>query len=241
MNNPATMLELEEESKSLRDYINILRRRKRAMAIAAASVLTVVVLAAFLWPATYRSESIILIEQQDIPSNLVQTTITSYAQQRIEEIKQRIMTIGNIMGIVDEFELYTKRERERKTRTEIAQEFRSAVSIRPISAEVVDPRSGRPSTAVIAFSLAFDGDVPGKVQKVTNELTTLYLDENLKERTAQTQSTTEFLTAEAKILSEQLEQLDADIAEFKEENKGALPELNQFNLSVVDRTGTSDQ
>lgn len=236
MNTQAAMMDYEEEGKSLRDYINILRRRKRMMAITAAVVMVLVLIVTFFWPATYRSQSIILIEQQDIPSDLVQTTITSYAQQRIEEIKQRIMTIGNIMGIVEEFELYTDRELERKTRTEIAEDFRDAVSIRPISAEVVDPRSGRPSMAVIAFSLAFDGDVPNKVQKVTNELTTLYLDENLKERTQQTKSTSDFLTAEAKILSQELERLDSNIAEFKELNKGALPELNQFNMSVVDRT-----
>lgn len=236
MNTQAAMLDLEEEGKSLRDYINVLRRRKRMMAITAGVVMALVLIVTFFWPPTYRSQSIILIEQQDIPSDLVQTTITSYAQQRIEEIKQRIMTIGNIMGIVEEFGLYTDRELKRKTRTEIAEEFRDAVSIRPISAEVVDPRSGRPSMAVIAFSLAFDGDVPNKVQKVTNEITTLYLDENLKERAQQTKSTSAFLTTEAKMLSEDLERLDANIAEFKEINKGALPELNQFNRSVVDRT-----
>lgn len=236
MNTQAAMLDFEEEGKSLRDYVNLLRRRKRIIALAASAVMAVIVLIAFLWPATYRSESIILIEQQDIPSDLVQTTITSYAQQRIEEIKARIMTIGNIMSIVEEFGLYTSRELERKTRTEIAQDFREAVSIRPISAEVVDPRSGTPSIAVIAFSLAFEGDVPAKVQKVTNEITTLYLDENLKERTEQTQSTSDFLTTEAKLLSSTLEELDGEIASFKERNEGALPELNQFNMSVVDRT-----
>jgi len=200
-------------------------------------VMTIIILAAFLWPKTYRSQAIILIEQQDIPSDLVQTTITSYAQQRIEEIKQRIMTIGNIIGIVEEFELYTERELERITRTEIAEDFRSAVSIKPISAEVVDPRSGRPSLAIIAFSLSFDGEVPSKVQKITNEITTLYLDENLKDRTAQTKSTSDFLTAESDLLLAQLENLDDKVAIFKEQNKGALPEQNQFNLSVVERTG----
>ena len=146
------------------------------------------------------------------------------------------MTIGNIIGIVEEFELYTERELERITRTEIAEDFRRAVSIRPISAEVVDPRSGRPSLAIIAFSLSFDGEVPSKVQKITNEITTLYLDENLKDRTAQTKSTSDFLTAESDLLLEQLEGLDDKVAIFKEQNKGALPEQNQFNLSVVDRT-----
>jgi len=236
MNNQAEMLDGEENTRSIGDYINVIRRRKRVLAITAATVMAIIILAAFLWPKTYRSQAIILIEQQDIPTDLVQTTITSYAQQRIEEIKQRIMTIGNIIGIVEEFELYTERELERITRTEIAEDFRSAVSIKPISAEVVDPRSGRPSLAIIAFSLSFDGEVPSKVQKITNEITTLYLDENLKDRTAQTKSTSDFLTAESEVLSGQLEDLDEKIAYFKESNKGALPEQNQFNLSVVDRT-----
>ena len=236
MNNQAEMLDIEENTRSIGDYINVIRRRKRVLAITAGTVMAIIILAAFLWPKTYRSQAIILIEQQDIPTDLVQTTITSYAQQRIEEIKQRIMTIGNIIGIVEEFELYTERELERKTRTEIAEEFREAVSIRPISAEVVDPRSGRPTLAIIAFSLSFSGDHPSKVQKVTNEITTLYLDENLKERTEQTKSTSDFLSSEANLLSERLEDLDGKIALFKEQHKGAMPEQNQFNLSIVDRT-----
>ena len=236
MENQTDLLDFESGTRSISDYVNVIRRRKRVFSITAGIVIVVVVMAAFLWPKTYRSQAIILIEQQDIPADLVQTTITSYAQQRIEEIKQRIMTIGNIIGMVEDFELYTERELERKTRTEIAEEFREAVSIRPISAEVVDPRSGRPTQAIIAFSLSFDGDNPSKVQKVTNEITTLYLDENLKERTEQTKSTSDFLSSEAKILSEQLEDLDGKVAAFKEENEGALPAQNQFNLSVVDRT-----
>ena len=236
MSEKLEYIDFEEPSKSLKDYFNMLRRRKRVIAITWLIVVIIFTLLAFLWPPTYRSQAIILIEQQDIPAELVQTTITSYAQQRIEEIKQRIMTISNIMDVAEEFELYSEREFERRTRTEIAEEFRRAVSIKPISAEVVDPRSGRPSQAIIAFSLAFDGDTPSKVQKVTNEITTLYLNENLKERTEQTQSTADFLTAETEMLSKELAELDQKIAEFKEQNEGALPEQKQFNISIVDRT-----
>lgn len=236
MDNQTELIDFEAETRSLGDYVNVIRRRKRIFAIAASVVMVIVIAAAFLWPKTFRSEAIILIEQQDIPADLVQTTITSYAQQRIEEIKQRIMTIGNIIEIVEEFELYSERDLERKTRTEIAEEFREAVSIRPISAEVVDPRSGRPTQAIIAFSLSFDGDTPDKVQKVTNEITTLYLDENLKERTEQTKSTSDFLSSEAEMLSRRLEELDGSVAAFKEKHKGAMPAQNQFNLNVVDRS-----
>ena len=47
MNNPAAMFDIEEEGKSLRDYINVLRRRKRKMAITAAIVFVLMVITAF--------------------------------------------------------------------------------------------------------------------------------------------------------------------------------------------------
>ncbi len=236
MNNQVGYLELEENTKSVKDYINMFRRRKRLIAIVASIVMTVMIITAFVWPPTYRAQSIILIEQQDIPSELVQTTITSYAQQRIEEIKTRIMTIGNIIDIVDRYKLYDEKERLRKTRTEIASEFRESVSIRPISAEVVDPRSGRPAVATIAFSLSYRGDSPAKVQKVTNEITTLYLNENLKDRADSAKSTSDFLSTEAEVLREELERMDAELAAFKLENEGALPDLYQVNRDIVLRS-----
>lgn len=236
MNNQAGYIELEENTKSVKDYINMFRRRKRLIAIVASIVMAIMVITAFVWPPTYRAQSIILIEQQDIPSELVKSTITSYAQQRIEEIKTRIMTIGNIIDIVDRYKLYDEKERLRKTRTEIASEFRESVSIRPISAEVVDPRSGRPAVATIAFSLSYRGDSPAKVQKVTNEITTLYLNENLKDRADSAKSTSDFLSTEATVLREELERMDAELAAFKMENEGALPDLYQVNRDIVLRS-----
>lgn len=226
----------EDQPRSIGDYIAIAKRRRKPIVIVACLVLSVAVLAAFLWPPTYRSTAVILIEEQDVPQDLVRSTITSYAVQRIEEIRQRIMTIGNIMSIVERFKLYTEDELRRLTRTEISQDFRSAVMIQPINAEVIDPRSGRPTEAVIAFSLSFEGRKIDTVHKVANELVTLYLNENLRERTEQSTSTSEFLSAEAGALDGLLKDLEQQISVFKEEHQGSLPELNQFNLSIVDRS-----
>ena len=223
----------EEESKSLSDYIAVARRRKRPMLIAATIFLIVGLLAALLWPPTYRSASVILIESQDIPPDLIRSTITSYAVQRIEEIKQRIMTTANIMTVVQRFELLSERELSRLTRSEISKEFRDNVSVEPISADVIDPRSGNPTKAVIAFKLSFDGDNPQKVHKVTNELVTLYLNENLRGRTEQSNSTSDFLASELKGLDELLKNLESQLSLFKEKNKGSLPELNGYNSRVM--------
>ena len=226
----------EENSKTLSEHVSTIKRRKVAIISIGILVFLIGVVTTFLLPAKYSSKSVILIEGQDVPQDMVRSTITSFAVQRIEEIKQRIMTIGNIMSIVERFSLYDEKELQRLTRTEIANEFRRNVTVFPISAEVVDPRSGRPTEAIIAFSLSFKGKEPSTVQKVVSELTTLFLNENLKERAEQSASTTEFLDNEAEALDIELIEMEQQISDFKDENQGSLPELNSFNLNMLDRS-----
>src|SRR5690625_627723 len=227
--------ELEDQGKSLGDYLAILRRRHRLLLYPAAAVLVLVVLAALLWPPTYRSEATILIEDQEVPRELVQSTITTFANQQIQIITQRIMTMSNILDIVRKHDVYSAEELRRKSRTEIAGDFQKRVHLDLISADVIDPRSGRPTQATIAFTLGFDHGNPAVAQQVANELVTLYLNENLRQRTQQSSSTSQFLRAEASQMKGRIAELEAELAEFKEEHKNALPELYQYNLSLVDR------
>ena len=76
----------------------------------------------------------------------------------------------------------------------------------------------------IAFSIAYRGDNPGTVQKVAGTLASLYLEQNLKTREAQAQSTTKFLEAELKELQERIKNLGDKITAFKETHEGLLPE-----------------
>lgn len=226
----------EMDSKSIADYIAVFKRRHKIIKRVISIFCFIGLLATILWPATYRSTAVILIESQDVPPDLIRSTITSYAIQRIEEIKQRIMTTSNIISIAQRFELYTEGEFKRYTRTEISKKFRDNLIVEPISADVIDPRSGNPTKAVIAFKLSFDGKDPQKVYKVSNELITLYLNENLRGRTEQSNSTSNFLSDEIKSINDQLKEQEEKLAKFKEENQGSLPELNNYNMSIVDRS-----
>src|SRR6185295_5700817 len=84
-----------QESESVQNrqaYVAILHRRRTPIVLVGGILLGLSLAAAFLWPATYKSMATILIEEQDIPSELVHSTITSYADQRIETIKQQVMS-----------------------------------------------------------------------------------------------------------------------------------------------------
>ncbi len=160
-------------------------------------------------------------------------TVTSYAEQRLQSINQRIMSSTRLLEVINRFGLYQDL-RDKWSTEEIVAKMREDTQMEPISAEVIDRRSGRPGEATIAFTLSYEGkDTPQKVQQVANVLTSLFLDENLQVRTRQTRETTQFLEDELKRVRTSLDDLEGRVAVFKEKNINTLPELMQVNLQTL--------
>ena len=226
---------MEEQTKDLRDYIDTFRRRRKSILSVAGAIFVIGVFVAMLWPPTYRSTATILIEEQEVPPDLVRSTITSFATQRIQTISQTVMTRANLMQIIEKYDLYRKK-RKYETTEEILDRMRKDINVDMINADVIDPRTGRPMPATIAFTLSFDGVSPDVTQKVASELTTLYLNENLKNRQEKASETYDFLSTEADKLKKHIGDLETQIADFKKKNAGRLPELLQFNMQLKERT-----
>lgn len=220
---------------NLNRHLAILRRRRSWFFGGLIVVLLASLALAFGLPPVYRSQSTILIEQQEIPQEMVRSTITSFADQRVQIISQRVMTRSNLLDIIRKFGLYPH-DLGKEPNEVLVEDMRDDINMNMVSADVVDPRSGRPTQATIAFTLSYDYPVPELAQKVANELTTLYLNENLKNRTQMAAETSDFLSEEAARLSAQIEDLEAKLASFKERNAGRLPELTDMNLQMMDRT-----
>ena len=180
------------------------------------------------------SHSTILIEDQEIPREFVATTVTSYAEQRLQSINQRVMSSTKLMEIINRFNLYQELKNKADAE-EITAKMRKDIKFETISADVVDPRTGSAKAATIAFSLSYRGEKPAVVQQIASVLASLYLEENLKVREQQTSGTTKFLEEEMKSVQASLAELDAKIAAFKQRNIDALPELSQANLQGSDR------
>ena len=213
----------------------ILRRRRRHFFIPLIVLTLVTLIVAFAWPPVFRSTATILIEQQEMPADLVRSTISSYADQRIQVISQRVMTRANLMRIVEQYSLYPG-FRATKSNEEILQRLSKDIKLDLLKADVIDQRSGSKTTATIAFSLSYEGETPAVAQKVANELVTLFLSENLKNRQQKTAETSAFLAEEAAKLSVHVSETEAKLAKFKEKNTGRLPELVQLNMQLRDRT-----
>jgi succinoglycan biosynthesis transport protein ExoP len=228
---------MEEHIKELSDYLDAFRRRRTSILSITAIFFAISIIVALAWPPVYRSMATILIEEQEVPSDLIRSTITSYATQRIQTINQRVMTRANLMQIIEKYDLYHDKRRQ-ETTEEILERMRKDVSVQMINADVIDPRSGRPTAATVAFTLSFDGEAAEITQKVASELTSLYLNENLKNRAEKASETYTFLTTEADKLREHITELETQLAVFKEKNADRLPQLAGLNAQLRERTET---
>src|SRR3569832_1174686 len=140
--------------KSLQDYLAMLRRRRILIASIASLVVLATVIVALSLPPLYRASATILIEQQEIPADLVRSTVSSYADQRIQSINQRVMTRGNLVDIIRKYDLYPE-ERRSQPLESVVERMRIDIQMKMLSADVMDPRSGRPMLATFAFTLSF--------------------------------------------------------------------------------------
>jgi succinoglycan biosynthesis transport protein ExoP len=210
------------------------RRRRTFLTVVAVSALATMLFAVLL-PSTYRSTATILIEQQEIPQELVRSVITSFADQRVQVISQRVMTTQNLLSLVDRYNLYPDIRRARP-REVLLDKLRSDIGMRMISADVIDPRSGRPTQATIAFSVSYQSRSPDLALKVANDLTSLYLNENLTSRTQLGRQTATFFSEESARQAAHIADLDQNLTVFKQKHRNDLPELVQLNLQTMERT-----
>jgi succinoglycan biosynthesis transport protein ExoP len=225
----------EIQPKDLKEILLILKRRKTQIIVPFMLILAIGLGFALFWPPAYRSTATILIEEQELPTDLVRSTVTSYADQRIQTIKHQIMTRSTLWKMIEQYDLYPKM-RNRASTEEIIKEMSKNISVDVISAEVVDRRTGQQTNATIAFTLSYRGENPQVTQKVANDLTSLFLSENLKVRERNVQDSSAFLKEEARKLMSHIDEVEKKIGRIKDESKGALPELIQFNMQLMEQT-----
>ena len=222
------------QTPNLNEYLSVVKRRKYYFLIPFVSILIFTTIIAFIVPPIYKSTCTILIEDQQIPLEFARSTVNTAVDQIIETITQRVMTRAKIQEIIDQFNLYPDR-RKKDTSSEIINRMRKDIELKTISAEVKDQRTGKSSIGTIAFNISYKGDRPDHVQKVTNVLASLYLEQNVKFRQEKARTTSSFLEAEIEGIGGIIDNLEKQLSDFKQKHFYSLPEMSQLNFQMVQR------
>jgi polysaccharide chain length determinant protein (PEP-CTERM system associated) len=223
------------EQRIINDILGIVRRRKLGFIIAFIPVLVVGIIYAYSQSPMYRSQTTILIEGQQIPLEYVRTAVTRYIDERLAIIRQQVLSRTKLLEIVNQHNLYAEM-RNRYTVEEIISKMRESIRLRTISAEVSGGRAGRGGgSATIAFILSYEGLNPAVVQRVTNVLASLYLEENVKTREKRAAITTEYLQNELENIKAEQDSIWEKITELKIKHFRELPEYTPVNLQTLER------
>ncbi|PIE73887.1 MAG: chain-length determining protein [Deltaproteobacteria bacterium] len=214
------------------DYWDIVKRRQWGIILTGLLVFLLCTAVAVLLPSIYRSYATIMIEEQQIPSDFVMTTVNTYAEQRVENIRQRVLSFSQLWEIIERLDLY-RELREKLTAEEVVEKMRAEVGVDLLNAEIYDRKLGRATAITTAFTVSYEGKSPQAVLKVTNTLTSLFLEQNLQVRQQRVSETSDFLADEAARVNKELKAADREVAEFKKKNINQLPELFQVNMQAL--------
>lgn len=220
---------------SLSHYLEILKRRALYAALAFGVVLIVGAFITAIQRPIYEAKGKILVESQEIPTNLVRPTVTETANQRIQVIQQRILTRDNLLPLVNKYGLFAREQRWMSS-TELLDLMRERTAF-----ELVDiPNWDRQST--IAFTVSFRSENPETTAKVTNDLLTLVLGEDARNRTNRAVETTKFLSSEAQRQQSELAALEAQISQLKTRpHEDPLQTLDPAKIQAADLTKLKEE
>lgn len=195
-------------------YVGVIKRRWPYFIVPFTVVLMTGAAITYLWPATYFSEGKILVQAQQIPTELVRPTVTSAAQERIQVIEQRTMTRDNLITIADKFKLFPD-SRTLMSPTQLVEAMKKNIKIEPYAQPLAFAKGNPSQNPTVIFTVGFEDSNPQTAARVANELVTRILNEDLRDRTSRAGDTTKFLAREVQRLQAESNVIDAKIAQSK--------------------------
>jgi succinoglycan biosynthesis transport protein ExoP len=171
----------------------------------------------------YKSTTLILVEQPTMPTNYVVPNVTSNLQDRLQSLKQQILSRTRLLLIIEKLHLYTD-EKKRLSPDDKVKRMGKDIGI-----DLVSDARGE----ITAFRISFIANEPHVAQQVTRELTNLFIKENLKARQQQSEDTTRFLQEQLDMARSNLVEQDAKVRAFQTAHEGSLPTQEASNLQIL--------
>src|SRR5579872_4304356 len=166
-------------------------------------------------PDIFTSYTTILVDPQKVPESYVKATVTGDVRNRLGTLSQQILSATRLQKIIDALNLYPE-EKKIMAREDVISKMRADINVSMVS--------GGGGQDLEAFRITYSGKEPRLVAQVTNELASLFIEENLKAREQQATGTTEFLQNQLLETRKALEAQEAKLKDFKLKHVGEMPE-----------------
>jgi succinoglycan biosynthesis transport protein ExoP len=215
--------EKSSEGFDLQRYMGVVKRRHLQFLIPLFLGWAVVWGVSWVLPQRYLSSTLILVEQPTMPKDYVTPNVNDDLQERMQSITQQILSRTRLLNIIDRFDLYSN------PHSQASPDQKVDVMRRDIGIDLV--RDAR--NQITAFNVSYSSRDPRVAQKITSELTNLFINENLEVRQQQSEDTTKFLEGQLETARQALADQEEKIREFKGQHVGELPAQVGSNLQIL--------
>jgi polysaccharide chain length determinant protein (PEP-CTERM system associated) len=216
--------QIEEQESTQPDfdrYLDLVRRRHIQFLVPVFVGWLLVWGSSWILPTSYKSSTLILVEQPTMPQSYVAPNVNENLQDHMQSITQQILSRTRLMMIVNKLNLYAGF----KNPDDKVEALRKDTSVDLVK----DARNEE----IHAFRVSFSSHDPVMAQTVTKELTQLFIDENLRVREEQSQGTTHFIEQQLESARVALAAQEAKVKLFEAAHEGALPSQQAGNLQIL--------
>lgn len=230
------MQEMEEQksARGVDEYWAVVRRRKWWIIGPLFIGWLLVFVSAWIIPAQYTSESVILIDKSKVPDTYVRPNVKVEMGERLESITQQVLSRQRLLGIISKYHLYNSVLTP--TQDDQLKKMRADIKIDLVQTPTPDEFGKRELTA---FKLQYTGDNAAVAQQVNSAMVSYFIDENVKASQAMSESTTQFLDTQLRNAAESLATQEDRMRDFEKQHAGELPEQVQANIQMM--TGAQQQ
>jgi polysaccharide chain length determinant protein (PEP-CTERM system associated) len=141
---------------------------------------------------------------------------------------QSILSRSNLTSLINTLNLYPK-ERARQPMEDIIERMQA----RDVRIGAVENQQVSGSGPVTAFQISFRYNNRLQAQKVTEDIVSRFISQNIQERSQASRSTTEFLEGEFEDAKKKLEEAEQRLSEFRIRNIGRLPDQMNANQAQL--------
>lgn len=172
---------------------------------------------AYTLPTLYRSSATMLVESQDLPTDIVEAPGTGQIEQRIAKIREQVLSRGDLIGLIEQNDLYAS-ERRTQPMSYIVDKMRESTTVGALAGDIGKSDKNN----VIAVKMDFDYPDPAKAQAVMQAYVTQFLRMDSDQVEDQANLTVRFLQDQAAKLQTQIQGIEGQITALKASNGAAL-------------------
>lgn len=209
------------------DYLAILRRRWLIVAIFAMIGAPLAYAVALYLPSEYRSQTLVLVQPQTVPSDFVKPIDTTDISQRLATMQQEILSRSRLEPIIRQFGLYPK-DLGKASIDDLVGRLQKSIEVTPVR-----PMAETRASNLPGFFVNVTLDNPRNAQQVCTAVTSMFIERSLSANAATAQGTTQFLGQELDAARTELNQKDAALAAFEVRHSGSLPSDEARNLNLL--------